>query len=263
MASLEYLQRYLTSDKPHKKRKRSQVKELEATGWEHEAQPGADDEEGPLVVQQIDVRSAGFKPAYRQEEDPAQMTSGARAGLQTKAQVAADVEAKRKRERDRMQATANEGRHQGETVYRDATGRRIDLTLAKREKALEARQEALRLQKEKELMGGVVQQEERRRQQQELEKVKAEPFSRRLNDLPKEDEVRWEDPAAGFLTKAKKTAHTPSYKGAYAPNRFGIAPGYRWDGVDRGNGFEQRRFRKLNELAAEKEEYAQWAKEDM
>jgi pre-mRNA-splicing factor CWC26 len=55
---------------------------------------------------------------------------------------------------------------------------------------------------------------------------------------------RTDDPALAFLTKKRpKGPQLPKYKGpAPPPNRFGIQPGHRWDGVDRGNGFEKKLF---------------------
>ena len=53
------------------------------------------------------------------------------------------------------------------------------------------------------------------------------------------------------------------YTGKYPENRFGIRPGYRWDGVDRSNGFEKALFLRQAEKVAIKEVAWKWSTEDM
>ncbi|PRT54495.1 Pre-mRNA-splicing factor CWC26 [Wickerhamiella sorbophila] len=59
------------------------------------------------------------------------------------------------------------------------------------------------------------------------------------------DRARLEDPMAAKAEVAEtvRVAGVPQYNGPFPPNRFGIAPSYKWDGIDRSNGFEEKWLR--------------------
>ncbi|RMZ81473.1 hypothetical protein DV738_g2279, partial [Chaetothyriales sp. CBS 135597] len=52
------------------------------------------------------------------------------------------------------------------------------------------------------------------------------------------------------------------YQGHAAPNRYGIKPGWRWDGVDRGNGFEKQWFQARAQKARNTDLTYQWQEDE-
>ncbi|EJU02170.1 hypothetical protein DACRYDRAFT_21913 [Dacryopinax primogenitus] len=155
-----------------------------------------------------------------------------------------------------------------ETVYRDASGRKINLSIARAEKKRKEREEAEKIGRRMEWGKGVIQRQEAEQRRNELHGGQQKNFSRSANDTDMnkhmKEEQRWSDPAAAFLTKKKLGPKRPAYSGPLPPpNRFCILPGYRWDGVDRGNGFEKKLFQRQNERQRTGLEAYQWSVDDM
>ena len=70
--------------------------------------------------------------------------------------------------------------------------------------------------------------------------------------------------SSGAHMKKKTMQKKPIDKGPWVPpNRFGILPGYRWDGIDRGNKFEDRLLKKINETQSSKDIEHRWSTQDM
>ncbi|KAL5357610.1 Pre-mRNA-splicing factor of RES complex-domain-containing protein [Aspergillus floccosus] len=203
-----------------------------------------DDGDGPTVADADD------------DDDGLRMESGARAGLQTAEQTAAMVaaqERRKKREAAQYQGRGGDEPAQ-ETIYRDASGRIINVAM-KRAEARRAEEEAReKEERAREALMGDVQRAERETRRQQIQEARAMPLARAAEDDSLNDELkaqqRWNDPAAQFLTNVqgpgKSVTGKPLYRGAFQPNRYGIRPGHRWDGVDRSNGFEKEWFAARN-----------------
>jgi len=97
----------------------------------------------------------------------------------------------------------------------------------------------------------------------------SKPLTRTENDVDREtllkEQEREEDPMLKYIQKKKEKSlgrvkKLPKYTGPQPPaNRFGIWPGYRWDGVVRTNGFETKLLTKDIKKNLEENEAYKWS----
>lgn len=246
------------------------------------------DEDAPAIVGEI-TTDPDPPPTSR-----ALMSSGAPAGLQTAADTAALAALNAQQEQDSSNVRPKKKRksspppQEQETIYRDATGRRIDISLRRAEARAEATAKAAAEKKARDDAMGEVQVREREEAKAQLEEAKYLTVGRDVDDEEMNErlkgEVRWDDPMAGYIAQRNAEREEMEgigksrnkgrgdeeeegvvrsrrrvYAGAAPPNRYGIKPGWRWDGVDRGNGFEKEWFQARGRRTRNENLEYQWA----
>ncbi len=215
--------------------------------------------------------------------------SGHKGGVYSGSQFGeAERNLKRKREDDINRLVREHGSNQ-ETIFRDKRGRKLDMLseMMHQQAVKEGKAQAIE-EAQYEWGKGVVQKKQKEERDREFEELKSQPFARMI-DGPKLERERKEvmrdgDPMAAYFEKKKEkkrveeeeldeeessphkkvVSKKPIYRGPNpTPNRFGIRPGYRWDAIDRSNGFEKKVLLKMNEQSSFNEDEYKWRVSDL
>ncbi|XP_046353029.1 BUD13 homolog [Haliotis rufescens] len=199
---------------------------------------------------------------------------GAKAGLSSAREMKQEAAKMRKKEDDMFRKIDEDmlGKN-AKTVFREKGGKKRNFAEEKEKEEEAERQKAIKEKKYEEWGKGLKQKEALEQRVSDTLHEAAKPLARYrddddLDELLKTRE-REGDPMAAFLKKKKKNKdpnvkEKPKYSGpAPPPNRFKIMPGYRWDGVDRSNGFEKQIFTKMSEKRATEKLAYKWSVEDM
>lgn len=159
------------------------------------------------------------------------------------------------------------------TVFRDKSGRRMNIEDERRKAAEKAEQREKREGQWKKWSGGAKQEELKELAKENVAREIEKPLARYADDQDlmnyQKSIQRLNDPMANYIKvqqekRRKKAGGMPLYKGPQPePNRYNIKPGHRWDGVDRSNGFEKKYYRMLAKVKSLKEHEIKYLTEDM
>lgn len=228
-------------------------------------------------------KDKGNEGSKADDEEEVRMSSGLRAGLVRGSDLkdeAAQLRADRRAAI--LSAPAEETGRDATTVYRSKDGHKIS-----REEWAENQQKKRKKrladypEQELEWGGGIKQKANAEAEKIELERVAAQPFARYEPDARYMEELKgkqhWNDPMREFeeddeeqgkqhnsvAAEAEPPKKKPKCPHAPWANRFNIAPGYRWDGKVRGNGYETKWLETKNQRAFDKAEAWKYGMEEM
>lgn len=192
------------------------IKDEDIAGWGGEQQEPEDDASEAVIAE-----DRGFKKRQKTEDDAGWATvreptpppaadeqpqvveeeTPFRGGLLTSAQLKKTLP---KKSAPKTELTQEEIAAAQETVYRDASGRKVDIAAERAEAARKKREKEEQEAKKMEWAKGLKQREEAEKNKQELEAMRNRPFARTKEDVSLNEDLkaqeRWNDPAAAFLS---------------------------------------------------------------
>ncbi|KXN70924.1 hypothetical protein CONCODRAFT_49209 [Conidiobolus coronatus NRRL 28638] len=270
-----------SSLKPSKKKKSKNNKRatiIDEDGDDFWQRDNDDELEGAITVDAAPLapkfkskKESNWTKIQGESSDEEQAQEEQQYGLISGDKFSQQMRSKEKSIKKQMSKVSNEDSGQNsETVYRDKFGKKIDMDVEKKKsEAIELAQK-MNIENQKQFNRGVAQREMEQQRYLELMDQKNQSMTvykddKQLNETLR-TQSRWEDPSARYIkTSSKSSAKSkyPQYSGPYPSNRFNIAPGYRWDGVDRSNGFEKEIIKAQYARNNLKSEAYAWGAEDM